>query len=125
MKPDHSSSPRSGRLARILRRIARSESGHALVELAVLLPIFSSMIVASAEFARLEYAAIEVANAAHAAALYGSQTESTAGDTTGIANAATSEAANISGLSASSNKVCRCSDGTAITCSTTSQCPAR
>ena len=59
------------------------EEGSALVELALSVPMLLIMLLGAAEFARVAYASIEVANAAHSAAMYaasssGSSTDGTA-----------------------------------------------
>lgn len=60
----------------------RDESGSALVELAVTLSIVGvPLLLATAHFAILLIGSIEVANAAHAAAEYGMQSATFAGDT--------------------------------------------
>src|ERR1700734_3835484 len=72
-------------------------AGGAIVELALVLPIFSALLLGSAEFARLEYASIEVSNAARAGVAYGSQSSATASDFTGMQTAATNDGPNITG----------------------------
>ncbi len=103
-----------GRIAR-----ARNEAGQALVETAVIFPILITLLLGTVELARVVYAAIEVSNAARAGAQYGAQSGFTASDTTGIATAATSDAANLTGLSVTSSYSCVCSDGSASTCQPT------
>jgi Flp pilus assembly protein TadG len=103
----------------------RDDIGQALVELALMFPIFILLLVGAAEFGRLAYAAIEVSNAARAGASYGSQTHITASDFANIELAATQDAANISGLTATAADSCACSSGGAITCSTAlTTCPS-
>jgi|SRR5579863_9401923 len=95
------------------------ESGSALVETAAVLPLLIALLLGAAELARVAYAAIEVANAARAGAQYGAQGGFTASDTTGIANAAAADAANLTGLITTSSYSCACSDGSASTCQPT------
>ena len=64
----------------------------------------------------MSYAAIEVTNAAKAAAQYGAQSSATAADTTGMQTAATNDAANLTGLQTNVSKSCVCADGSASTC---------
>lgn len=99
-----------------LKSCRKSEAGTAFVELSLVFPLLTVLLIGSAEFARLAYASIEVSNAARAAVEYGAQTSSTAADTTGIKLAATNDAANLSGLSTTLSTSCICSDGTASTC---------
>ncbi len=99
---------------------ARShEAGQALVETAVIFPILITLLLGTVELARVVYAAIEVSNAARAGAQYGAQSGFTASDTTGIATAATNDAANLTGLTVTSSYSCVCSDGSASTCQPT------
>lgn len=91
----------------------RDQEGSALVELALALPLLLLFVLGAAEFARLAYAAIEVSNAAHAAAVYASSSQSAVTDTPGISNAATADAGNLLG----SNAVSVTSVTTACTCS--------
>jgi Flp pilus assembly protein TadG len=49
----------------------RCESGQALVELALMMPIMMLLLVGALALARVAYAAIEVSNAAKAAVQYG------------------------------------------------------
>lgn len=109
--------------------IARSgEEGSALVELAISLPLLSIMLLGAAEFARLAYASIEVANGAHAAAMYAASSLAASSDTGGITNAANADASNLSGGSAISvtsvTTACACADTTytPTSCSDNSTC---
>ena len=97
------------------RRRARN-SGQASVELALSLPLLLMMFLVVVETGRAFYIAISVTNAARAGVQYGSQNLSTAGDNAGMQAAATSDAANITGMTAVATHFCKCSDGTASTC---------
>lgn len=102
------------------RRSSRGgEAGNALVETALVFPLLITILVGAAELARVAYAAIEVANAARAGVQYGSQNGGAASDTTGIATAAASDAANLNTLTTTSSFTCVCSDGSASTCTNT------
>jgi Flp pilus assembly protein TadG len=70
----------------------RTESGQALIELALTLPLLFLLLLGAAEFGRLAYMAIEVSEAAKAAAQYGSQNTSFAFDTAGMTLAAQNNA---------------------------------
>jgi len=95
------------------------DAGQALVETALVFPMLVALFLGAAEFARVAYAAIEVANAARAGVQYGAQSGSTASDSTGIATAASNDGANVTGLTTTSSIACICSDGTASTCANT------
>ena len=103
-----------------------NDCGQALVELALLFPVFILLLVGAAEFGRLAYAAIEVANAARAGAAYGAQTHLTASYTTiKIPLAATQDAPNVTGIKATASNSCDCSSGSTISCTyALSLCPS-
>jgi Flp pilus assembly protein TadG len=102
------------RIVRSLR--VRAEEGSALVELALSLPMLCVMLLGAAEFAKLAYSAVEVSNAAHAAAVYASSSVAASSDSSGISNAATTDSGNMGGTNAVSvtsvNRSCTCSDTT-------------
>lgn len=107
-----------------LRR-AGDETGQALVELALLLPVLMVLLIGAAEFGRLAYAAIEVSNAARAGVAYGGQNHITASDIPGMKSAATNDGSDIiawkpTGLSATASNSCACGSApsSAVTCST-------
>ena len=95
------------------------EEGSALIELALSLPLLSIILLGAAEFARLAYASIEVANAAHAGAMYASYSLAASADSGGISNAATADSGNMVG----GNAVSVTSVTTACTCANTTYSP--
>lgn len=111
-------------MTRCVRRL-REENGQSLIELALMMPMFATILVGSAEFARLAYVSIEVTNAARAGAQYGAQSNITGTDLTGMENVATAAGPNVSSMTATASLSCVCSDGTSITCSNTTACTAR
>ncbi len=90
--------------------------GQASVELALSLPLLLMMLLLVVETGRAFYIAISVANAARAGVQYGSQSLTTAADNTGMQTAATNDAPNLTGMTATATHFCICSDGTASTC---------
>ena len=62
------------------------------------------------------YANMEVASAARAGAQYGISSSAHWTDYTGMQNAATNDAPNVSGLTATASRFCTCPDNTATTC---------
>lgn len=104
-------------LARL--RNLRGESGNAMVELALSVSLAITLLVGAAEFGTLAYSAIEVSNAAHAGAAYGAQSHITADDVSGMKTAATNDAPDVSGISATAARSCKCSNGGASTCAVT------
>ncbi len=66
--------------------------GQALVELAVSISLLFMLLLGAVEFGRFAYYAIEIANAAKAAAQYGAQNSITAADVTGMKLVAANDA---------------------------------
>jgi Flp pilus assembly protein TadG len=104
-----------------LRRFRmNSEEGNSLVEVALLLPILTMLLVGTVDLGRLAYMSIEVSNAARAGVQYGQQNPTTWADTTGMQTAATNDATDLVGanngnLTAVATYWCQCSDGTTVT----------
>lgn len=98
------------------------DSGQALIETALSLSLLVLLLLGAAEFGRLAYAAIEVANAARAGAAYATQNTGTASDGPGIQTAAQNDAPNLSGLTATSSISCICSDGSSASCTDNTAC---
>lgn len=111
-----------------MKQRRRGERGQALVEAAVVAPVFFLLLMGSAELARVAYMAIEVANAARAGVQYASQNEKTIGDTTGITLAAQKDGYDVnlvSGLSATASKgQYTCADGTTAVTVTAGNLPS-
>jgi len=85
---------------------AKSQSGQALVELAIALPVLLALAIGVIDIGRYAYVSILIGNAARAGAAYGSSGNQQSNDQTGIRNAAqydfagtTSSAANASTFS--------------------------
>lgn len=96
----------------------RDTSGQSLVELALILPVFTLLILGAAEFGQLAYDAIEVSNAARAGVAYGAQSAAYAGDIPGIQLAAIHDASDVPGMTATATTFCSCSNAasTPVTC---------
>jgi Flp pilus assembly protein TadG len=111
-------------IVRLCSRI-RGDKGSALVELALTVPLVTLLLVGAAEFAQVEYASIEVADAALAGVQYGALDPINAGDTTGISTAAQDDAPNITLGTTTATQTCVCSNanGTTVTCGAT-DCPS-
>ncbi|MDR3745763.1 MAG: TadE/TadG family type IV pilus assembly protein [Acidobacteriaceae bacterium] len=102
---------------------ALEESGQALIELAISLPLLLSMLLGMSELGNLFYCAIEVTNSARAAAQYATMnggafsiTNSSGLDTTGMLQAAQSDSNNLGtavSFSSTPTYSCTCADGTA------------
>jgi Flp pilus assembly protein TadG len=83
----------------------------------VILPLFILFAVGAAEFGRLYFASITIANAARAGAQYGAQDTSHSTDFAGINAAAQNEAGDLGTINSFPSTFCRCPDGTAPACS--------
>lgn len=91
-------------------------SGSALIELALIMPVFILILAGVADMARFTYASIEVSNAARAGAQYGIRNRGTAVDTPGMAHAAANDAGDMPSLKSTVSQYCVCTDGTSINC---------
>jgi Flp pilus assembly protein TadG len=89
----------------------KREEGSALIELALLLPVFLLLFVGMVDFGRGFFAAIEVTSAAEAAATYGSQQPT---DTSGIQAAAVMAAGDLNNVTSTVATGCQCADGTSV-----------
>lgn len=108
-----------------IRTIRLEESGQALVEFAVALPLLLTLVIGAVDLGRLVYFAVGASNAAHAGAQYGCQNPASAGDIAGMQTAASNDAADLVGdgkgnLTASASSFCQCSDGTSANSSCSS-----
>ena len=74
------------------KAVVAEESGQTLIELAVSAPLLLHMLLGMVEFGRMTYAAIEVSNAARAAAQYGAANGGALSDSSGMLNAAQTDA---------------------------------
>jgi Flp pilus assembly protein TadG len=73
----------------------RGDGGQALLETALTLPMLALMLLGAFEFSRVAYSAIEVTNAARAAAQYGAMNGGGFLDTSGMLTAANADAGNL------------------------------
>ena len=87
-------------------KLITDSDGQSLLELAFVLPLLVVLLFGAAEFGRLCYIGIEVTNAAHAAATYGSQNRATASDNSGMTTAATSDGFNLTNLQVTPQHLC-------------------
>ncbi len=127
MKKPNASIVCKQRNSRLLHYVtARTDAGQALVEAALVLPFLFLLILASLETGTIAYNAIEVANAAEAGALFGSQNRANAANTSGIQTAATNDASNVLSITATATTSCACQSAagtlTALSCAATTSC---
>jgi Flp pilus assembly protein TadG len=101
-----------------LLKIAGSEQGASLLEVALAVPFLMLVLAGVVGFGRAYYVANELAGAAEAGAVYGSQNIT---DTTGMVNAAELDIPNVGGLNTPTAAWgCECSDGSqrSVSCAT-------
>jgi Flp pilus assembly protein TadG len=91
------------------------------VELGGALLVLVPLLLAATDFGRLYYTNITVEDAARAGAQYGAQSVTSAADATGMQTAATNDAPDISGMTASA-KQCTCAAGSNVTACPASYC---
>jgi Flp pilus assembly protein TadG len=96
-----------------------ADTGQAIAELAVITPLLILLLIGLVEVGRFAEFSILVSNAARAGVQYGAQNLVTAADNTAMQNAATADAQNVSGLTATATSFCKCADGTTSTCQPT------
>lgn len=95
------------------KNLRKNQAGAALVEAALTGPVLVMLVLGVVEFGRVAYIAIETSNAAKAAVAYGSQTQVTAVDTSGMQATAQLEASGLASqnvnLSVNTTANCACS----------------
>lgn len=104
--------------------LCKANHGAALVELAFVTPILLVLVIGAVDFGRAYYVDLEVENAAHAGAEYGSLNPTL---TAGIATAARQSAPDLSNLTVMAPTWgCECSDGSSYSanCATMPVCTA-
>ncbi len=99
------------------RRRYASDTGSALVEVAVVLPVLVALLVGTADFARVFYTAITLTNAARAGAQYGAQNLGAGGSVPNM-QAAAIGSVNITGMAANASRKCECANVNAAFSST-------
>jgi Flp pilus assembly protein TadG len=104
-------------LNNVIRR--QNQKGASMVEMALCMPVLLMFLFGAADFGRVFFTAIEVANAAAAGAYYGSYSTANMTNTSGISTAATNEGADIANLTVTSSQVCQDSQGNSVSCATT------
>jgi len=98
------------------KRTRGNQKGSAIVEFALGSTVLLLFLFGTADFGRLFYYSIEVANAAAAGASYGSFTSANMTDTAGISTVAKNEAHEISNLTVASSQVCQDDNGASALC---------
>jgi Flp pilus assembly protein TadG len=97
----------------------KSSQGHAIVELALTMPLLLLLLFGAGDFARAFYAAVTLTSAAGVGAMFGTRSIGAASDVAGITLAAQNDAQNLIGMTVAATKYCECPDGSSIACTAT------
>ena len=101
--------------------LIRSESGNALIEFALILPIFCLIVLGAVNYSLRLQAAMTIEDAATAGAAFGAIPGNQA-DLAGMQNIALNAASSLTGMTATANQLWTCTPGgSAVTSATT--CP--
>jgi hypothetical protein len=104
-------------------KMNRKLAGTAMAELVVLAPLLLLLLLGLIQAGAAGDFAIKIGNAARAGVQYGSQNHVTANDAAGMQAAATNDA-NTTGISAVATYFCQCEDLSASTCGLATACSA-
>ena len=100
-------------------RFWNDRTGTSFIETAILIPAMLLLCCGTMDFARVVYAGIEIASAARTGVQYGALTPGNSGNTSGMAQAAMTDAADLgSTVTASASNFCACS-GSTVDCTST------
>jgi Flp pilus assembly protein TadG len=97
----------------------KSESGQALIEMAVILPVAIGFLVGIAEIGRYANESIMVSHAARAGVQYAAQNRVAASSTDLIIQAAKADASTLTTMTVTPSHFCTCADGTSSSCTGT------
>lgn len=97
----------------------KSESGQAIIEMAIILPVAIGLLVGIAEIGRYANESIIVSHAANAGVQYAAQNRVTASSNAQIIQAAQNDAPSLTTMTVTPSHYCTCADGTSSTCTGT------
>ena len=98
--------------------------GSTALELALTGPLLLLLLVGAADFSRVFYHAVTLANAAGTAAFYGARNVTHSGDTTGMKSVAATDAKDLASITTTPTRFCRCPGSNANVDCLTGSCPA-
>jgi hypothetical protein len=104
------------------RPIPGLKRGQAALEVALVVPVLTVLLLIVGEFLRVYYMTIELNNAARAGVQYGVNNPANAANLTGMQQAALNDGSDISGMTATATEYCECSDGSSVSCGTADAC---
>ena len=96
----------------------RKRRGSVGVELALTAPLLLLMLIGAADFARVFYHAVTLANAAGTGAFYGAQNNIYSGEFAQMQQAAQTDAKDLGTITAVAGRYCDCPSGTKVDCVT-------
>ena len=91
----------------------QADTGGALVELALVMPVLVLIFVGTVDFGRVFYTSQSLNNAARAGAQYGASSPARSGDFAGMEATAVA-ATNLSGVTAAASRLCQCATDTGV-----------
>lgn len=94
----------------------KSESGQAIIEMAVILPVAIGLLVGIAEVGRYANESILVSHAARAGVQYAAQNRVAASSNTQIIQAAKNDAPSLTTMTVTPSHFCTCANGASSTC---------
>ena len=98
--------------------------GSTALELALAGPLLLLLLVGAADLSRVFYHAVALANAAGTAAFYGARNVTHSGDTTGMNTTATTDAKDLTSITVTPSRFCRCPNSDTNVDCITGSCPA-
>jgi len=104
-------------------RARKSNRGNAAVELALTAPLLLLLLVGAADFGRVFYHAVTLANAAATGAFYGAQNNVLSGHFQDAEQVAKNDAKDLGTITAQGGRFCDCPNGTKVDC-VTGSCPS-
>jgi Flp pilus assembly protein TadG len=87
-----------------------------MVEFALAAPLLLLLLAGVLDYSLALRTAIAVSDAARAGAHYGSLNQANAGDTAGIQTAARNAVPNLTGMTVTTARTCKCANGSAVSC---------
>lgn len=106
--------------------VLRADAGQSMIELALAVPLFTTILLGMGALASVMWSNIEVANAARAGAQYGAQSAINAADTAHITTAAQNDVNNLGTITVTPSVFCACADAptTQLSCNPLPACSA-
>jgi Flp pilus assembly protein TadG len=107
-----------------MNRLFQRRRGSTVVEFALAGPLLLLILAGAADFARVFYHVVTLANAAGTGAFYGARSVTYTGHNSGMTTAATTDAKDLTGITVTPNRFCRCPNSNADVDCITGTCAA-